>query len=511
MVKYTNNILGYLMKKFFLMFFLMISSAKFSFAEDIAVKALSEMTTGQQETLHLSHPIDNAWLWWFTTGNATQQPSIQIVDSKFGKEIPFQSSTPNNANCYVVMVDSSKSMQPYWSSVIDSMKSVVDTASGSVSVFSFAETPNEMVAINSQLGNDLIKQKITDLSAQGKDTQLFFALKDVLEKVNTCSAPRQHLVVFSDGDAEDKAITLQEVVDMANTKKVSIHTVGFGDLSKSKTALKLQVLSTLSDKTHGSYHHFSDSSGFDLFVKKMVTQHSSTGTLSIDATAFPFLADSVKVTYSMTLQNGETKTTEISLNVNDTANWQNVLVSIRMLTGVQNPWLVIIAIGSTLLVLLALLFFFKYQSNQKRKALEQQAQIEKEEEKQRSNQRDQEMKEALVAMQQKIEEFQPDQTVNKQGTPYAWLQDAQGQYYELVTYSTTIGRDTENAIVLHDPTVSRSHAILDYKNGQLVWTDRAPSNPTVINGKKIDGSHRLMPSDVIDCGKVRLQLKLSKV
>lgn len=499
------------MKQFFLMCFLMISSANLSYAEDIAVKAISEMTSVQQETLHLSHPSDNAWLWWLTTGNATQQPSIKIVDAKLGKEIPFQSSTPNNVNCYVAMVDSSKSMQPYWSSVIDSMKLLVSPVSSPVSVFSFAETPNEIVPINSPLSTDETQQKITDITAQGKDTQLFFAIKDVLEKVSTCSGPRQHIVVFSDGDAEDKAVTLQEVVDMANAKKVAIHTVGFGDLSKSKTALKLQVLSTLSDKTDGSYHHFSDGSGFDLFVKKMVEQHSSAGTLSIDPKELPFLADSVKVTYALTLPNGETKTTEISLNVNDTANWQNVLVSIRMVTGVQNPWLVIIAIGSTLLVLLALLFFLKYQSNQKRNALEQQAQIEKEEEKQRSHQRDQEMKEALVAMQQKIEAFQPDQAVNKQGTPYAWLQDAQGQYYDLVTYSTTIGRDTENAIVLHDPTVSRSHAILDYKNGQLVWTDRAPSNPTVINGKKIDGSHRLMPSDVIDCGKVRLQLKLSKV
>jgi hypothetical protein len=479
-------------------------------ANEISIKSVDSLTDIQQQVLEINESTQNSWVWWLNNQMPTDKPSLKITDPLYGHDIPFEAITVNNANCYVLMVDSSLSMKPYWKDVISSMELAAETVGSNLAVFRFAESPQEVIAFNSGSDQVATKQGIATISPQGKDTQLYLALNAVLKQINNCPVPRQHLIVFSDGDAEDKAITLREVVDVARDKQVAIHSVGFGDLSKSKTALKLQVLDTLSDKTSGFYHHFTDMPTYNDFLKELTKKNSIMGTLKVDSKLLPFGNDTLNIMIKWTLENGEIKQAEVNTKVNNTEQWKNVLVTVQLSTGVKNPLWVVYGVVLILLLTVLLVFLIKYKKNKYLKEVEQQAINDKEAEKQAIFKRDEEMKAAIDAVHQKIEEFQPDQNVNSHGDPYAWLLDSNGNYYALMTYSTTVGRDSENSIVLQDPTVSRSHAILDYKNGQMVWTDRAPSNSTLINSQKVNGSHSLLPNDSIQCGQVRLVLKLTK-
>lgn len=68
--------------------------------------------------------------------------------------------------------------------------------------------------------------------------------------------------------------------------------------------------------------------------------------------------------------------------------------------------------------------------------------------------------------------------------------------YTLQKGTTTIGRRSDNDIVLNDPSVSNQHARLNHEDNYFL-TDLRSSNGTFINGKKILHS-KLSDGDVIN-------------
>lgn len=62
-----------------------------------------------------------------------------------------------------------------------------------------------------------------------------------------------------------------------------------------------------------------------------------------------------------------------------------------------------------------------------------------------------------------------------------------------------IGRSPENHIVLNDKQASRSHALLNRRNGAYVLTDQQTSNGTFVNGQAVK-SHTLMDGDRVRIG-----------
>jgi ABC transport system ATP-binding/permease protein len=63
-----------------------------------------------------------------------------------------------------------------------------------------------------------------------------------------------------------------------------------------------------------------------------------------------------------------------------------------------------------------------------------------------------------------------------------------------------IGRLSSNDIVLEDPKVSRSHAIITKLDGQAVIRDLNSANGTQVNGRNISGDQPLQPGDTITVG-----------
>ena len=51
--------------------------------------------------------------------------------------------------------------------------------------------------------------------------------------------------------------------------------------------------------------------------------------------------------------------------------------------------------------------------------------------------------------------------------------------------ATTIGRGSDNDIVLDDPATSRRHAHIEYRDGMYVLTDLGSANGTLVNGQRV--------------------------
>jgi pSer/pThr/pTyr-binding forkhead associated (FHA) protein len=64
-----------------------------------------------------------------------------------------------------------------------------------------------------------------------------------------------------------------------------------------------------------------------------------------------------------------------------------------------------------------------------------------------------------------------------------------------------LGRDPgANDIVLHDPTVSRTHARIESKSHGWQLTDFGSKKGTFVNGKRVEGFAHLVSQDIIEIG-----------
>lgn len=88
------------------------------------------------------------------------------------------------------------------------------------------------------------------------------------------------------------------------------------------------------------------------------------------------------------------------------------------------------------------------------------------------------------------------------------LTEALGDLTLTVSESLSVGRGSDNDVVLGSKQVSRNHAVLSVLEGQLYVKDLDSSNGTFINDERIEGnkSHLLQVSDTIGFASFRFQV-----
>jgi class 3 adenylate cyclase len=92
-----------------------------------------------------------------------------------------------------------------------------------------------------------------------------------------------------------------------------------------------------------------------------------------------------------------------------------------------------------------------------------------------------------------------------QATPQAWLEFADGRMHWLDHNACTIGRIPANTLVLDNPGLSRSHAMIQpTPGGGWVLTDLRSTNGTYHNGLRLEQGVALRDGDKIEVGDVTL-------
>jgi pSer/pThr/pTyr-binding forkhead associated (FHA) protein len=82
--------------------------------------------------------------------------------------------------------------------------------------------------------------------------------------------------------------------------------------------------------------------------------------------------------------------------------------------------------------------------------------------------------------------------------------DVQRHRFDKPTIS--VGRGTDNDVVLPFDTVSRNHARIALKDGKFILVDRNSTNGVYVNGRRIRGAVLVRPRDVIELGGFTLRL-----
>jgi len=77
-----------------------------------------------------------------------------------------------------------------------------------------------------------------------------------------------------------------------------------------------------------------------------------------------------------------------------------------------------------------------------------------------------------------------------------------------VKFTTRIGRERDNDIVIVDPKISRYHAQISMEAGQWTLTDLGSSNRTYLNGEAVTEPTPLQPGDRISLGETELTLTM---
>lgn len=76
-----------------------------------------------------------------------------------------------------------------------------------------------------------------------------------------------------------------------------------------------------------------------------------------------------------------------------------------------------------------------------------------------------------------------------------------GRIFELIQAETTIGRDTNNTVVINDAEVSRKHARILLQGESHVLEDLGSTNGTFVDGQRLMGPHALRDGDLILLGE----------
>jgi len=82
---------------------------------------------------------------------------------------------------------------------------------------------------------------------------------------------------------------------------------------------------------------------------------------------------------------------------------------------------------------------------------------------------------------------------------------AKGQVFKVGRTGLTVGRGSNNDVLLPDSFASQDHAKFFYKDTEVWLEDLGSTNGTWVNGEKIMGRIQLVPGDYVKIGSITFQ------
>lgn len=458
----------------------------------------------------------NAFFWRLDAEAGRGLPTLRFEDPlKAGAPSTESHPIRSQANVYALMIDDSLSMRPFWDNAREAMQRLLDLIppSESTGLYRFSE---DLVLVQEPVPVPDIpdgKSRIAAITLAGKDTQLYLALLKVMDALKGSPAFNRHILLFSDGDAEDRARTLEEVLRRAGEQDVRIHSIGFGRAGRSGTALNMEVLRTLSQGTGGLCHFFENPETMEALFRRELARHSLVGLVRPgNLESLVYGQESLRLVARMETEDGEIQTFEKTVPVTGTRTFGNMRAALLYHTAAMPFWQILLLGSFAFLLFFAILpgiplGLWYWRKRRLRAQMNGGKGME-------GNAVWQEATSARLAfLKSEMDRIARKMDAGGQdpggaGKALAFLVEDGGRVHGIFGATVTLGRSEENGVVLDDAAVSREHAVLQFKQGRFVWMESSPRNPTRINGEEVVVSREIWPEDRILCGTTELRFTL---
>ena len=342
--------------------------------------------------------------------------------------------------------------------------------------------------IEAPVGSDKesILKAASALRATGLTTELYRNTIRAIDILGNIKADRRVILLFSDGQAEDKAYFHQDVIRAARKNHVIINTLGYPRTVALSVAL--QTLRRLSEESGGVYTEAGndyrlpeaflkmpfdnvDRGGrFRVGLKPLTGLYAAKAGVQLDfSTDLGDIKVDVPVDLPAPAEAGSStaaapRTAPVQI-VTTKSGPEGDILDTWLWYGVPVALLILIGLTGVTLVLLT-----------RKQASPKQGR-------------------------------QPPQTVQEQFKPYAYLiaQDEKATRYPITRTTWRIGRSRDNEMTLDDNSVSRRHAeIQRLASGKFILYDLDSLNGVYVNDEKVS-KHKLAEGDIIEVGDFYLR------
>lgn len=410
---------------------------------------------------------NNEWVVQFSFEQKAKVKSINVSTSS--KELNVTSTlAPNKAlaSAALFVVDTSIPMREAYKKGIKQTIETLFSAKNIWDNWGLATFDAELKLLDDFNTTDP-SMILSQITINGQRTELNRASLLAIDKLSERREAQKYLVIFSDGEYEDRAYRLEEIILRAEEAGVKILAFGYRD------TINLQNIRRLAEDTGGKFwdadrgtHQLKDPNYLDVFKTKLDNIFQFTfDTASLQANE----EGKQIVDLNVTLEDNSTVSRHIEFDVEKL----EPIIEDSNLTNthqVEEKDYTPFIIGGGVLLGLLLLYLLLSPKN-----------VEEREEK---------------------EEIPPEER-----DAIAYLETSAGTKYMIVKNQTSIGALSENDIVLEGEYISRYHAVLNFKDGFFYIVDSNSKNGVFVNYEKVQ-NEKIGDGDVVSFGPLEMVFKV---
>lgn len=334
---------------------------------------------------------------------------------------------------------------------VAAIRKMVDTLSPHQKVGLAAFDSNFTLLAPIGSSRDKINAALNTLRAGGAATEFYKNILTGSKTLDSYSADRKALVLFSDGKAEDRAYGRDDAVKALAAAHIAV--IGLGYAETPADVPSLQTIERLSKETGGAFFPASQARALpDNFYAAPFKSVESGGRFRFDRTR---LSGTIQIKADILAGDRPLQSFSVQADANANRSFgQNLIAFVKAYWPFLIGGLVVLALGITLLV-----------RHRRRRAREMPVAVD-----------------------------------------YGFLEemDGQGTHYPLTRTAIRIGRSEENDIQLNNGSVSRHHAELNRRDDGWHIVDLASTNGVRVNDAPVSAAP-LKSSDLVEIGEVRFR------
>ena len=404
---------------------------------------------------------------------------------------------------YVFMVDISKSVTERNFEIIkESIITWIDSLNtgDAVSIITFGE--DVKILSEFSYNRDMLKEVVNGIERTDMETRLNDGLIAAhrLSSIPDIAFPsRRAVICLTDGINEysEGGASKQEVIDVLNSQRLSIYTIGFAENLSQRKQEGINIMSEFSEASGGL---FFDANTLTIggAYKKAKDLIDSTHMLISQCNSCSYEGEIINLAISFTLD-GTTLNTEAPLQLISSDNAYNPFKKIlKDKTFIEKYIIELVSLALLLSVTIGCLFIMYLKSRNRKVELAGNFYS-------KSDYQNEEFEPSGILAKGFSTAESLNSTIRFELT--AVSNQVKEKYTGLAGRNFTIGRSSKCNLVISDqPEISGRHCYLDFIDGQLFVNDEASTNKTFVNGVSIKDRFLLSNGDTLGLGRAEYRI-----